>query len=108
MRVRDSAKNCPPICFVQAAAHKHDLENKVKKTFTYVSEQEGEDFTLEANLKDAVEDLALIQKALDAYAKAGTKKVRRELRGLIKDLFYSVKAEIFDAEDQAMKLTEEK
>ncbi len=39
MRVRDSAKYCAPVCFVQAAAHKHDLENKVKKTFTFVSEQ---------------------------------------------------------------------
>lgn len=107
MRVRDSAKNCPPICFLQSAAHQHDVENKVKKTFTYVQEQEGEKYTLEANLQSASKDLAEIQRLLKEYESAQTKKLRREIRTQLKDLFYSVKSEIFDAEEQTLVATEE-
>lgn len=34
------------------------------------------------------------------------KKELRDIRGLLKDLFYSVKAEIFDVEEQMLVATE--
>jgi hypothetical protein len=43
---------------------------------------------------------------LVAFEKADTKKERRDIRGLLKDLFYSVKAEIFDVEEQMLVATE--
>ena len=106
MRVCDSAKLAPPVCFVESMMPQHDTEHKVKKTFTYVSEKEGEDFTLDANLESAIDDLEDIQKLLKEFRSVGTKKARREIRGLLKDLFYSVKAEIFDAEEQMFEATE--
>lgn len=107
MRVRDSAKLAPPVCFIEAMAHQHDLEHKVKKTFTYVSEKEGDDYTLDANLESAIDDIEDIQKLLKAFRSVTTKKARREIRGQLKDLFYSVKAEVFDAEEQMLAETEE-
>ncbi len=106
MRFRDSARFCAPVCYVQAAAHQHDVENKVKKTFTYTSEQEGEDYTLEANLKNAANEINELQKAIIEFGNAKTKTAKRELKSKIKNYFYSIKAEIFDAEDQALRLVD--
>lgn len=105
MRFRDSARWAAPVCYVQAAAARYDDENRVKKSFTYVRKQDGAEYALRANLKAAVKDLTEILRLLDAHDAAKTKRDRRRIRGDLRDLFYSAKAETFDAEEQMLEAT---
>lgn len=57
----------------------------MKKTFTYDREQEGEYYSLKANLFSASKDLAIIELILKNYDSAQTEQLRREIRTLLKN-----------------------
>lgn len=85
MRIRDSENSCARVCYIQSATHKHNLENKVKNTFTYVREQECEYYSLKENLLSASKDLAVIELILKGYDSAQTEQLRREIHTRLKN-----------------------
>lgn len=105
MRYRDSAAQCPPICSLMAYAYKHDVENTVEKTFSYVSELADEEYTLEVNLNGALEDLLALQKLMQEFAEKDDRETREEIRVSPEERIYSLKAQVFDAEDQILLAT---
>ncbi len=100
MRYRYSASNSAPVCYVQAAAHAHASENKRRKTFTYVAEQDGESHTLKGN----IEELASTLEAL-VLSLSNCRDVKR-LAGMADVYGYSLKSIAFDIEEQLKKCAE--